>query len=268
MRQLAVQIHPGMIRVRLLGSGSVGIPALYHEQKIQDSFANQELFVSEAVITAALVHPNIIPVHDLGLDDQGRLFYSMKEVKGKPWSGLIEREDPQRRRVELEKNLEILLKVCDAVAYAHRQGVINRDLKPENVAVGEYGEVIVLDWGLAVPLDDVTQSGGAPTWPAVLRVLPGPAGTPGYMAPELAEIGLERICSQTDVYLLGAMLFEILEGYPPHLLQEFQALPKDQLLRAVFDAVVQNRIEENVQYKGELMDTNSISSRLPCLPKR
>lgn len=229
-------------------------PALYHEQKIQDSFTNQELFVSEAVITAALVHPNIIPVHDLGLDDQGRLFYSMKEVKGKPWSGLIEREDPQRRRVELEKNLEILLKVCDAVAYAHRQGVINRDLKPENVAVGEYGEVIVLDWGLAVPLDDVTQSGGAPTWPAVLRVLPGPAGTPGYMAPELAEIGLERICSQTDVYLLGAMLFEILEGYPPHLLQEFQALPKDQLLRAVFDAVVQNRIEENVQYKGELMD--------------
>lgn len=101
------------------------------------------MFVSEAVVTANLVHPNIIPIHDLGRTHDGKLFYSMKKVTGVPWNEII-------RERTLEENLDIFMKFSDAVAYAHSRGVINRDLKPENVVIGDYGEVIVLDWGLAI----------------------------------------------------------------------------------------------------------------------
>jgi tRNA A-37 threonylcarbamoyl transferase component Bud32 len=98
----------------------------------------QRMFVAEALITAGLVHPNIVPLHDMGVDREGRLFYSMKLVSGKTWQEMIPAQS-------LESNLDVLLKVCDAVAYAHSRGVINHDLKPENVIVGDFGEVVVLD---------------------------------------------------------------------------------------------------------------------------
>jgi serine/threonine protein kinase/WD40 repeat protein/outer membrane biosynthesis protein TonB len=255
--------------LKVIGKGGMGLvrrarqKSLYRDLAVktlksvgedQDIQQMQDMFVTEAVITASLVHPNIIPVHDLGLDAQGRLFYSMKEIKGKPWKELIERTDSQKRKAELERNLDILLKVCDAIAYAHMQGVIHRDLKPENVSVGQYGEVIVLDWGLAVPMPGFTQQEpGGPTRPVPLLVMPGPAGSLPWMAPEQALSELDEICPQTDIYLLGAMLFEIIEGIQPHLLREFEGLTGNSLRNALTFAVIENRIEEDVENPGELM---------------
>ena len=98
----------------------------------------REMFLSEALVTANLVHPNIVPIHDLFQTGDGTPFYSMKQVEGTPWNKVIKSK-------MIEENLDILLKVADAVAYAHHNGVINRDLKPENIMLGEFGEVFVLD---------------------------------------------------------------------------------------------------------------------------
>jgi WD40 repeat protein len=208
----------------------------------------QRMFVAEALITAGLVHPNIVPLHDLAMDEHGRLFYSMKLVSGPNWQKVM----PERT---LEQNLDILLRVCDAVAYAHSRGVINRDLKPENVVVGEYGEVIVLDWGIAVNRPQFAIPGQALTLPSGFTAVDlGPAGTPAYMAPEFTLRSTDRVCPQSDVYLLGAMLFELLEGHPPHLLKELSHITDPETLgSAVFDAAGRNQIETDVRHSGELM---------------
>ena len=237
-----------------LGAGNMGI--VYHARQLSlnrelaiktlkpnstQAQHDQAMFVSEAVVTANLVHPNIIPIHDLGRTKDGKLFYSMKKVSGVSWNEII-------RERSLEENLDIFMKFSDAVAYAHSRGVINRDLKPENVVVGEYGEVIVLDWGLAITTERFEKRR------SVLVDFRGGAGTPVYMAPELLDDDLSRVGPQSDIYLLGAILFEILEGYPPHLLHRIWHLtrPEDQF-DAVYQAVMYNEIEEDVVHHGELM---------------
>jgi len=202
---------------------------------------DQAMFVSEAVVTANLVHPNIVPIHDLGRSADGKLFYSMKKVTGVPWHEVILDKT-------LEENLDIYMKLCDAVAYAHSRGVINRDLKPENVVVGNYGEVVVLDWGLAITTDRFEKRR------SVMVSFLGCAGTPAYMAPELLDDDITRVGPHSDVYLLGAILFEILEGIQPHMLRKFQQMTDpDELLHAVYWAVINNDIEKDVKNQGELM---------------
>jgi len=159
-------------------------------------------FLSEAAVTGELDHPNIVPIYDLGQNADGALFYSMKKVTGTPWSDVIGRNS-------LLDNLTVLMKVADAVAFAHARGVVHRDLKPENVMLGDFGEVLVLDWGLAVATD-----GHRPT-PNVSTAF-NIAGTPAYMAPELAFGPMEAIGRHSDVYLLGAILYECISGKPPH----------------------------------------------------
>jgi len=237
-----------------LGNGAMGIvyralqTSLNREMAIktlrgdvQNPRLSQEMFVSEAVITANLVHPNIVPIHDLGRNSEGKLFYSMKQIHGREWRKVM-------KTLSLEENLDILLKVCDAVAFAHSRGVINRDLKPENVVIGSYGEVVVLDWGLAVTLPEFPQR------ESVLTDVKGGAGSPAYMAPELLDADASGVCRQSDVYLLGGMLFEILEGHPPHLLHSIRQLdtPRKQM-QAVLTAVAENQIEEDTKNRGELM---------------
>jgi WD40 repeat protein/serine/threonine protein kinase len=164
--------------------------------------AQREKFISEAVVTGELDHPNIVPIYDLGANDDGALFYSMKRVKGTPWHKVVKERS-------LDENLNILLRCADAVAFAHANGVVHRDLKPENVMLGDFGEVLVMDWGLArvnaqFPSHaSVTQSDAM-------------GGTPAYMAPEMATGPLERITTASDIYLLGAILYEIITGKPPH----------------------------------------------------
>ena len=162
----------------------------------------ERAFATEAVTTGKLEHPNIVPVHTMGRDEKGRIFYTMKKVQGQSW-------EERLSRMELDENLGVLLRVCDAVAFAHSRGIIHRDLKPENVMLGEYGEVLVLDWGLAAPVRPGSTSGieGAPT---------EFGGTPAFMAPEMALNTPEKIGTRSDVYLLGGILYEIVTGRPPH----------------------------------------------------
>jgi len=208
----------------------------------KNSEHDQAMFVSEAVVTANLVHPNIVPIHDMGRTGDGKLFYTMKQVSGTPWNDTI-------RENSLEQNLDIFMKMCDAVAYAHSKGVINRDLKPENVVVGEYGEVNVLDWGLAITNDKFEQKN------SVIIDFRGGGGTPVYMAPELANDDISAIGAHSDIYLLGAILFEILEGFPPHLLREaWESDNPQKQLQSVIFAVLNNQIEEDVVNEGELME--------------
>lgn len=166
-----------------------------------DSEAQRKKFLSEAILTGALQHPNIIALHDLAIDQNDNLFYSMKKINGTPWSDSI-------ASLSLDENLEIFLRICNAVAFAHSRHVIHRDIKPGNVMLGEFGEVLLMDWGLAVVLPEDR--------PLRENEFPGLGGTPSYMAPELARGNFEKLGTASDIYLLGAVLFQIVTKRPPH----------------------------------------------------
>jgi serine/threonine protein kinase len=168
----------------------------------------------EARIIAHLEHPGIVPVHDVGALPDGRVFYAMKLVTGKRLDAQVRGAPP------LGERLRIFLRICEPVAFAHAHGVIHRDLKPENVMVGPFGEVLVMDWGVAKHRGEPSASrpGAAPTArPASNHdtahgtVL----GTPAYMAPEQARGELERVDARADVYALGAILYFLLTGRAP-----------------------------------------------------
>jgi serine/threonine protein kinase len=146
----------------------------------------------EARILARLEHPGIVPVHDLGTLPDGRLFYVMKLVRGR-------RLDDAMANAVLSARLRTFERICEAVAFAHAQGVVHRDLKPENVMVGPFGEVLVLDWGVARMLG----RGEEPDRTVF--------GTPGYMPPEQARGETDRIDERADVYALGALLQFLME---------------------------------------------------------
>lgn len=201
----------------------------------------REMFLSEALVTGNLVHPHIIPIHDLCQTDDGSPFYSMKRVHGTPWNEKI-------GEMTLDENLEVLMKVCDAMAYAHHNGVVNRDLKPENVMLGEFGEVLVLDWGLAVPASQ-KDKGRFPS-PAA----PFGAGTPAYMSPELWTGPENRIGVWSDIYLLGATLFETIVGQPPHEFPEPDSAAGNTGLWMTIDRVVRRNSIRDTEHTGELMD--------------
>ncbi len=173
------------------------------------------VLLEEAWITGRLEHPNIVPVYRLGRDPEADPLLVMKRIGGVSWSDLLEDPSLAPREFEaddpLDWHLEILSDVCDAVRYAHNRALIHRDLKPENVMIGAFGEVYVLDWGLAVSVDP-DQSGRIPD----VTEIDEPAGTPAYMAPEMAAGRGDRHGLQTDVYLLGAILHRIVTGEAPH----------------------------------------------------
>jgi len=163
-------------------------------------------FLREAQITAQLDHPNIVPVYELGTDRRGNQYFTMKRVEGQTLTSWISRTAgaPDAPEV-LDEMLLAYLKICDAVAFAHSRGVLHCDLKPDNVMVGPFGQVYVMDWGLAI----VQQEPGAPV------ELPERAfcGTPAYMSPEQASG--QPPSERTDVFGLGAVLYSILVGTPP-----------------------------------------------------
>jgi serine/threonine-protein kinase len=170
-------------------------------------------FVEEAQITGQLEHPNIVPVHDVGVDANGQPYFTMKLVRGQNlWDWLSAPTRPVGSADRLSAGLEIFMKVCDGIAFAHSRGVIHRDLKPGNIMVGDFGEVLVMDWGLARIVGshaDVVGARGGATDPG------GIVGTPAYMAPEQA-IGGELGDELTDVFGLGAILYHIVTGRPPY----------------------------------------------------
>ncbi|MCA9618857.1 MAG: serine/threonine protein kinase [Myxococcales bacterium] len=168
----------------------------------------------EARITGSLEHPNVVPVYDVRLDAEGRPRVMLKRIQGDEWLSLMHDEARVSERFGeplLEWNLKVLLQVCNAVGFAHSRGILHRDLKPANVMIGEFGQVYLLDWGIAVGLRDDLD----PSIPRAAEVAPT-AGTPTYMAPEMVEASEHGLSERTDVYLLGAILFQIVAGHAPH----------------------------------------------------
>jgi len=171
--------------------------------------------VREARITGGLEHPNVVPIHTLGEDDDGNPLLVMKRIHGAVWTTYIEQPDhptrPDPGRDALDFHLDVLLDVCRAVHFAHSKGIVHRDLKPDNVMIGAFGEVYVMDWGLSVAVRD-DLAGVMP----LAREITTVAGTPAYMAPEMAAGDGAQIGLRSDVYLLGALLHECLTGRTRH----------------------------------------------------
>lgn len=198
-------------------------------------------FIQEARVTGQLEHPGIVPVHAIGRDPQGRPFFTMKLVKGRSLAEVLKglKEEPGKweKELGLTRLLNIFTSVCNAIAFAHSKGVVHRDLKPANIMLGDYGEVLVMDWGLAKvgvaktktgrwageeeasrsadrKLADMVNSlrqetAGSLTMDGALL------GTPQYMAPEQARGDIAKIDGRSDIYSLGAILYEILTLKPP-----------------------------------------------------
>jgi len=165
-------------------------------------------FIAEARFTGLLDHPNIVPVHDLVIDNEGAASYTMKLVQGQTLTELI---DKQRTLRDLEHILSCLIKACESLAFAHERGVIHRDLKPDNVMIGSHGQVYVMDWGCAqyVGSDRSLVDGLKEEDGLVI-------GTVDYMAPEQAHGRISQIDARTDVFGVGGMLYRALTGRPPY----------------------------------------------------
>ena len=173
-------------------------------------------FVREAKITAKLEHPNIVPVHDIGVDGSGSPYFTMKYLHGETLAMILRKKHNNENDHEysLARLLQVLIRICNAVAFAHSKGICHLDLKPANVICGEYGEVQVIDWGLAAAADDDFDSG-------LLQ------GTPGYMSPEFIKSrGKQRPGPAADIYAIGAILYSILTNGTP-----FSGLHQNEILR-------------------------------------
>jgi serine/threonine-protein kinase len=209
---------PDLAIVRTIGEGGMGRVHLARQRSLDRDVAVKTLkenaspaatagLFREARLTGALEHPGVIPVHALGVDERGGPLLVMKRVEGVDWATLLaEPEHPLWAILtanvdRLAANLGILTHVCRTIEFAHSRGILHRDIKPENVMVGGYGEVYLVDWGIATALHAPSSTDGI-------------SGTPAYMAPEMFLGG--ALDARTDVYLLGATLHEVLTGRARH----------------------------------------------------
>jgi serine/threonine-protein kinase len=190
-------------------------------------------FLREASLTAQLDHPNIVPVHDLGVDEEGQLYFTMKLVQGRTLAELLDehhaagqgqggqKDDPRARHESLVALIEIVARVCDALAFAHSKGVLHCDLKAQNVMVGRFGQVYLMDWGFAQvmrprPGQDRSSWVRDPLPFIAGRGTDGFAfGTPAYMSPEQALALRDQMDERSDVFLLGSLLYHVIAGRPP-----------------------------------------------------
>jgi serine/threonine-protein kinase len=215
----------------VIGRGGMGVVSSYFDNRVGRSVAWKQLrrdiddddqgrarFVREARIQGQLEHPAIVPVYDIGASDDGSPYFTMKTVKGVTLAdviGSLAAGDTDKRYAR-HRLLSAFSRICLAVAYAHERGVVHRDLKPANLILGEYGEVYVLDWGLAKLLgeSDVERASRAASVPDATNASTL-LGTPGYMAPEQID-NASHVGPAADVYALGTILFELLAYKPLH----------------------------------------------------
>jgi serine/threonine-protein kinase len=198
-------VHPAMDRNLLRNVALKRLDKTYATRPFY-----RDSFIAEAQMTGQLEHPNIVPVHELALDANEVPYFTMKLVQGVPFSDWLERHAPGTIE-RVEGGIEILLKVCDALAYAHDRGVVHRDLKPANIMVGDFGQVYLMDWGLAKLIRSEPASGAS-----ALMNAKGPVGTPDFMAPEQARGNPADVDERSDVFGVGALLFEVLTNHGPY----------------------------------------------------
>jgi len=174
-------------------------------------------FRQEAMVAGRLEHPNIVPIHDLGSDEQGRPLIAMKLVEGTTWSDQLVADFGVMSAPDfLGKHLPILAAMASAVAFAHDRGVVHRDLKPSQVMVGEFGETLLMDWGLALSWKDTQRRHARPLALPTPATAGNPAGTPALMAPEQTQQDARNVGPHTDVFLLGGTLYFLLTGSYPY----------------------------------------------------
>jgi formylglycine-generating enzyme required for sulfatase activity len=235
LRALAVQPFEERYEARgRLGRGGMGVVERVFDRVLQREVAVKRLrrtsssalrrFLAEARVVAALDHPGIVPVHDAGLDARGRPWFTMPLVSGTSLAVVLALARDGQGGWSRERVLGVLQKTCEIVAYAHARGIVHRDLKPANVMVGAFGEVLVLDWGLALLAERASEppparADSAPRAPGSTehRTRHGAlVGTPAYMPPEQAAGEHGRVGPQSDVYAVGAILYHLLAGRAPY----------------------------------------------------
>jgi serine/threonine protein kinase len=231
-------------------------------------------FLEEAQITGQLDHPGIVPVHELGLGADGRVYFTMRLVKGRDLKHVFDLVHSSQEDWNQTRALGVILKVCEALSYAHDKGVVHRDLKPANIMVGKYGEVYVMDWGLArvlgredrhdVRLQPETHStmsqvrterheSRGETPDSRLVTMDGDVvGTPSYMPPEQAKGQLDKLGRHSDVYAIGAMLYHLIGGEMPYVPKD-ATVSQHTVLAAVIERAPQPLLELAPSAPAELL---------------